>query len=153
MIIRKNLAPAAAVVLALTGVRIALALPAADDSTASTDMEEIVVSAKFVNNSAYSAMKQNVDVRDTPYSVSDYSSAFMNAIETAKLTDLYSYMTGVSRGGVTGYDISIRGFKTTQSDQNAILIDGLPGLAGRVCSPPTLLARYIRVLESPVVVP
>ncbi len=149
MIIRKNLAPAAAVVLALTGVRIALALPAADDSHASTDMEEIVVSAKFVNNSAYSAMKQNVDVRDTPYSVSDYSSAFMNAIETAKLTDLYSYMTGVSRGGVTGYDISIRGFKTTQSDQNAILVDGLPGLAGRFGSPPTIMADHIEVVKGP----
>jgi iron complex outermembrane receptor protein len=150
MIIRKNLASAAAVILALTVVRIALAQPAADDdSPATTDVEEIVVSAKFVKSSAYSAMKQNVDVRDTPYSVADYSSAFMKAIETANLTDLYSYMTGVSRGGVTGYDISIRGFKTTQSDQNAILVDGLPGLAGRFGSPPTIMADHIEVVKGP----
>src|SRR5258708_12637747 len=73
----------------------------------------------------------------------------MNGIETAKLTDLYSYMTGVSRGGVTGYDISIRGFKTTQSDQNAILVDGLPGLAGRFGSPPTIMADPIEVVKGP----
>jgi len=73
----------------------------------------------------------------------------MKAIETANLTDLYSYMTGVSRGGVTGYDISIRGFKTTQSDQNAILVDGLPGLAGRFGSPPTIMADHIEVVKGP----
>jgi iron complex outermembrane recepter protein len=149
MTIRKNLAPAAAVVMALSVVRIALAQPAADDDSHAADVEEIVVSAKFVNSSAYSAMKQNVDVRDTPYSVADYSGAFMKAIETANLTDLYSYMTGVSRGGVTGYDISIRGVKTTQSDENAILVDGLPGLAGRFGSPPTIMADHIEVVKGP----
>src|SRR5258708_17721924 len=103
MIIRRTLASAAAAVRSLAVVRIALAQPAADDdSHAATDVEEIVVSAKFVNSSAYSAMKQNVDVRDTPYSVADYSNAFMQANETTKLTDLYSYMTGVSLAGVTG---------------------------------------------------
>jgi iron complex outermembrane receptor protein len=113
------------------------------------ELEAIVISAKFVNSGAYSAMKQNLDVRDTPYSVADYSNSFMKAIETANLTDLYSYMTGVSRGGVTGYDISIRGFKTTQSDENAILIDGLPGLAGRFGSPPTVMADHIEVVKGP----
>jgi iron complex outermembrane receptor protein len=154
MTIRKDLASAAAGVLALTVVRIALAQPAAAMEGNSTDrqdkdIEEIVVSARFVNSNAYSAMKQNLDVRDTPYSVADYSNAFMQAIETTKLTDLYSYMTGVSRGGVTGYDISIRGFKTTQADENAILIDGLPGLSGRFGSPPTIMADHIEVVKGP----
>src|SRR5258708_17394873 len=73
----------------------------------------------------------------------------MQSIETTKLTDLYSYMTGVSRGGVTGYDISIRGFKTTQADENEILVDGLPGLSGRFGSPPTIMADHIEVVEGP----
>jgi len=47
-------------------------------------------------------------------------------------------MTGVQRGGATGYDLSIRGFKTTQTDKNAILVDGLPGITGRYGSPPTV---------------
>ena len=113
------------------------------------ELEAVEVSGRFISKGARSAMKQDLDVRDTPYSVADYSSSFMKAIETANLTDLYSYMTGVSRGGVTGYDISIRGFKTTQADANAILVDGLPGLAGRFGSPPTVMAERVEVVKGP----
>src|SRR5580765_2990146 len=102
------------------------------DEKETRELEAVQVSSKFVSKGAHSAMKQDLDVRDTPYSTADYSQAFMKAIQTTNLTDLYQYMTGISRGGVTGYDISIRGFKTTQADQGAILVDGLPGVAGRV---------------------
>ena len=119
------------------------------DDKEKAQLSEVSVSAKFIASGAHSAMKQDLDVRDTPYSVADYSSSFMKAIETSNLTDLYSYMTGVSRGGVTGYDISIRGFKTTQSDQGAILVDGLPGLSGRFGSPPTAMADHIEVVKGP----
>lgn len=113
------------------------------------ELEAVQVTGRFISKGARSAMKQDLDVRDTPYSVADYSSSFMKAIETANLTDLYSYMTGVSRGGVTGYDISIRGFKTTQADEGAILVDGLPGLAGRFGSPPTVMAERVEVVKGP----
>jgi len=124
----------------------------ADDKDGKKDQQEleaVQVSGRFISKGARSAMKQDLDVRDTPYSVADYSQSFMKAIETANLTDLYSYMTGVSRGGVTGYDISIRGFKTTQADEGAILVDGLPGLAGRFGSPPTVMAERVEVVKGP----
>lgn len=119
------------------------------DDKGKTQLSEVAVTARFIASGAHSAMKQDLDVRDTPYSVADYSSSFMKAIETSNLTDLYSYMTGVSRGGVTGYDISIRGFKTTQADEGAILVDGLPGLSGRFGSPPTAMADHIEVVKGP----
>jgi iron complex outermembrane receptor protein len=112
-------------------------------------LEGLQVTSQFIASGAHSAMKQDLDVRDTPYSVADYSNSFMKAIETANLTDLYGYMTGISRGGATGYDLSIRGFKTNQSDENAIMVDGLPGLAGRFGSPPTVMADHIEVVKGP----
>jgi iron complex outermembrane receptor protein len=112
-------------------------------------MEELVITAKFVSESAKSALKQDVGVLDTPASVDNYSASFLRAIETTQVTDLYNYMTGVQRGGLTGYDLSIRGFKTTQTDKNAILVDGLPGLATRYGSPPTVNVESIDVVKGP----
>jgi iron complex outermembrane recepter protein len=112
-------------------------------------MEELVITAKFVAESAKSALKQDVGVLDTPASVDNYSASFLRAIETTNVTDLYSYMTGVQRGGATGYDLSIRGFKTTQTDKNAILVDGLPGLATRFGSPPTVNVDSIELVKGP----
>lgn len=113
------------------------------------ELETVVVEAKFVATGATSAMKQNVSVMDTPFSVANYSGAFMQAIETTNIADLYSYMTGVRRGGVSGYDLSIRGFKTTQADKGAILVDGLPGLSGRFGSPPTFASEHIELVKGP----
>src|ERR1700730_5204718 len=120
--------------------------PAATDQG---QLEEVEGTASFVATGARSAMKQDVSVLDTPVSVDNYSNSFMKAIETTNVTDLYSYMTGIQRGGATGYDLSIRGFKTTQSDKNAILVDGLPGLAGRFGSPPTFSTDHIEVVKGP----
>jgi iron complex outermembrane receptor protein len=112
-------------------------------------MEELVITAKFVSESAKSALKQDVGILDTPASVDNYSASFMRAIETTNVTDLYNYMTGLQRGGATGYDLSIRGFKTAQTDKNAILVDGLPGLATRYGSPPTINTESIDVVRGP----
>jgi iron complex outermembrane receptor protein len=111
--------------------------------------EELVVIGKFVGNTTQSALKQDVRVLDTPASVDDYSNSFMKAIETTNVSNLYSYMTGVQRGGATGYDISIRGFKTSQTDKNAILVDGLPGITGRYGSPPTFATEHIELVKGP----
>jgi iron complex outermembrane recepter protein len=127
----------------------AASAPATAKEQHAQTLEGLQVTSQFIASGARSAMKQDLDVRDTPYSVADYSSAFMKAIETANLTDLYGYMTGVQRGGATGYDLSIRGFKTNQADENAIMVDGLPGLAGRFGSPPTVMAERIEVVKGP----
>ena len=109
----------------------------------------MVITAKFVSDDAKSATKQDTGILDTPVSVDRYSESFLRAIETTKVTDLYSYMTGVQRGGATGYDLSIRGFRTTQTDKNAILVDGLPGLTTRYGSPPTVAFDSIELVRGP----
>lgn len=114
-----------------------------------TTLDSIQVKAKFVAPGAKSAMKQGITVMETPYSVAAYSDSFMKAIETTSIADLYNYMTGVRRGGNTGYDISIRGFKSTQADKNAIMVDGMPGVAGRFGSPPTFAAEGVEVVKGP----
>jgi len=119
------------------------------DGHDATTLDAISVSAKFVAQGAKSAMKMDITVMETPYSVSSYGDAFMKAIETTQLADLYNYMTGVRRGGNSGYDISIRGFKSTQADKNAIMVDGLPGVAGRFGSPPTFAAEGVEVVKGP----
>lgn len=120
-----------------------------DSEEQAKDIQTVVIEGKFVEVGAQSAMKQDISVMDTPYSVANYSNAFMKAIETTNIADLYSYMTGVRRGGVTGYDLSIRGFKNNQADKTAIMVDGLPGLSGRFGSPPTFAAERIEVVKGP----
>ncbi|HRP74688.1 MAG TPA: TonB-dependent receptor [Xanthomonadaceae bacterium] len=120
--------------------------PAHDEATT---LDSVRVTTKFVAAGAKSAMKQDLTVMETPYSVASYSDSFMKAIETTNVADMYNYMTGVRRGGNTGYDVSIRGFKTTQADKNAIMIDGMPGVAGRFGSPPTIAAESVEVVKGP----
>ena len=111
--------------------------------------ESIVVRGKFIGSGAQSAMKLDVPVRDTPFSVSSYSESFMKAIETTNVADLYKYMTGVARTGGSGNDLNMRGFSMTAEDRNAILVNGLPGLAGRFGSPPTVAVDRIEVVKGP----
>ncbi|TWT17454.1 TonB-dependent receptor [Luteimonas marina] len=149
--IRKNLLTAAVLMSLMQGVQ---AQDASDEDAASgqdvaTTLDSVKVQAKFIAHGAKSAMKQDLTVMETPYSVAAYGDAFMKAIETTNVADLYNYMTGVRRGGNTGYDISIRGFKTTQADKNAIMIDGMPGVAGRFGSPPTIAAESVEVVKGP----
>jgi len=108
-----------------------------------------VVQGSFLDAGADSAMKLDIPVRDTPFSVSSYTESFMKAIETTNVADMYSYMTGVKRNGNTGYDLNIRGFKTSGNDRNAIMVDGLPGLGVRFGSPPTIGVERIEVVKGP----
>lgn len=149
--IRKNLLAVAVLMSLAQGV---LAQDAAEEDAASgqdvaTTLDSVKVQGKFIAQGAKSAMKQDLTVMETPYSVAAYGADFMKAIETTNVADLYNYMTGVRRGGSTGYDISIRGFKTTQADKNAIMIDGMPGVAGRFGSPPTIASESIEVVKGP----
>ena len=117
---------------------------------ASEPLESIVVSGHFLGTAAESALKLDAPVRDTPFSVQSYTGSFMKAIETTNVADLYDYMTGVKRAGNTAYDMTIRGFKTSETDKSAIMVDGLPGLTGRFGSPPTVGVDHIELVKGPM---
>ena len=119
-------------------------------AVAADQIESVTVQGQFLGAGSQSAMKLDVPVRDTPFSVSSYSESFMKAIETTNIADLYNYMTGVKRAGNTGYDLTIRGFKTGANDRNAILVDGLPGLSGRFGSPPTIGIDHMELVKGPM---
>ena len=129
----------------------AQAAPKADQPAETPQsIESIVVQGSFLGAGSQSAMKLDVPVRDTPFSVSAYTESFMKAIETSNIADMYNYMTGVKRAGNTGYDLTIRGFKTSANDRNAILVDGLPGLSGRIGSPPTIGIERVELVKGPM---
>src|SRR5579864_6663928 len=134
----------------LTGMPLAFApLHAAEDTPSENKetaagsepegaLEEVVVRGRFLQTTSTSAMKLNAPVLDTPFSVSAYSESFLKSLETQSLQDTYNYMNGVKKAGQTAYDLTLRGFKTSGDDKNAIMVDGLPGLTARYSSPQTV---------------
>jgi iron complex outermembrane receptor protein len=128
---------------------VAAVAQAEEDVDTPAQLEEVTVSGKFLANGTSSAMKLDVPVRDTPFSVTAYTESFMQAVETTNVSDLYKYMTGIQRAGATAFDMSIRGFRTSSTDRNAIMVDGLPGLVGRFASPPTMSTDHIEVVRGP----
>ncbi len=120
----------------------------ADDS----EIDEIVVTGQFIAETGQSALKSDVPLRDVPFTVAGYTREFMDAIETTRIADLYNYMAGVQKSGPTGYDVSIRGYRSTANDRNVLLTDGLPGLSVRFGSPPTVNAERIEVVKGPAAV-
>ena len=121
--------------------------PSASDAPQQVDT--VIIQGSFLSPAAESAMKLAVPIRDTPLSVTNYSVEFMKSIETSDVVDLYKYMTGVNRGGQSAYDLSLRGFKTTSNDRNALMTDGLPGQVSRFASPPTIGVDHIEVVKGP----
>ncbi|HLG86749.1 MAG TPA: TonB-dependent receptor [Alphaproteobacteria bacterium] len=117
--------------------------------SAEAEPEEIVVKGRFISKGSASAEKLDVPVRDIPFSVSNYTNDFLKSIETVEVADLYRYMDGVQRAGNTAYDLTLRGFKTSANDRNAIMVDGLPGLAVRFGSPPTIGTDHVEVVKGP----
>jgi iron complex outermembrane receptor protein len=136
----------------VASVAAAAVAQAEENAEAPAKLEEVTVSGKFLASGTSSAMKLDVPVRDTPFSVAAYTEAFMQAVETTNVADLYKYMTGIQRAGATAFDMSIRGFRTSSTDRNAIMVDGLPGLAGRFASPPTISTDHIEVVRGPAAV-
>ncbi|MGH7105391.1 MAG: TonB-dependent receptor plug domain-containing protein, partial [Acetobacteraceae bacterium] len=100
-------------------------------------LQEVVVTSSYKQESE-SSMKMGIPARDTPFSIESYSHSFMESIETQQVADLYQYMTGLQKNGITGYNLTIRGFSTSDHDRNTVLTDGLPGLAVRFGTPPTI---------------
>jgi iron complex outermembrane recepter protein len=122
---------------------------AAGAAAPALQLQEVTVTANFIRLGGQSALKMNVPVRDVPYSLEDYSQSFMQAVDTTRLTDLYGYMSGVQRAGPSGYDISIRGFTSSSTDPNSVLMDGLPGLPARTASPETANIARVEVVKGP----
>ncbi len=148
----KRLLILAVTATAFLGLSQAIAEEAASESSQADqdeEIEEIVVTGRFIGETGRSALKSDVPLRDVPVTVSSYTDEFMKAIETTKLSDLYDYMTGVQRAGNTAYDLTIRGFASGGADRNTLMVDGLPGLAVRFGSPPTINAERVEVVKGP----
>lgn len=112
-------------------------------------LKAVSVKGRFISAAGQSALKMDLPARDTPFSISTYTGAFMHAVEAAKVDELYPYMTGIQSAGITGYDLTFRGFQSGANDQNSILVDGLPGLATRFGSPVTIGISRIDVVRGP----
>ena len=121
----------------------------AQDASQAPQLEEITVTANFIRPGGQSALKMAVPVRDVPFSLVDYSQSFMKAVDTTRLTDLYGYMSDVQRAGVSGYDITIRGFTSSNTDPNSVLVDGLPGLPACTASPETSDLERVEIVKGP----
>src|ERR1700716_1931663 len=61
------------------------AAPATADQAQDAPLEEITVSSRFIETSGRSALKMDVPVRDVPFTMTDYSQAFMKAVDTSKV--------------------------------------------------------------------
>jgi iron complex outermembrane recepter protein len=109
-------------------------------------LAEVVVTSLYKRD-ADASMKMGIPVRDTPLSIESYSHSFLNSIETQQVADLYRYMTGLQKAGLTGYDLTIRGFSTSDPDRNTVLTDGLPGLSVRFGSPPTIGISHVELVK------
>ncbi len=118
-----------------------------DEKLESETLNTISVEGQFLEADAKSAMKMDVPVMDTPFSVQSYGEAFIQSIEANNLGDMFSYMTGIKKSGLTGMDISFRGFKSGGDDKNSLLVDGLPGLAGRFGSPPSIGLERVELVR------
>jgi iron complex outermembrane receptor protein len=107
--------------------------------------EEVTVA--FTAPAALTATKIDAPLRDIPLSVKSFTGSFMKAIEAERVSDMYTYMTGVSRAGDTAYDFTIRGVRS--GEPGNIQVNGLPGLAARFGSPSTINVDRIEVLKGP----
>jgi len=112
-------------------------------------LDTINVTGNFMQSDARSVVKMDVPVIDVPFSVSSYSSEFMDAVGSKRLGDMYNYMVGVSRSGNSANDISIRGFKSMVNDRNTIMVNGLPGVGSRGGTPSTATVESIEVVKGP----
>ena len=128
---------------------IASAQNAAAAPALTAELQQVTVTANFIRPGGQSALKMNVPVKDVPFTLVDYSQAFMKAVDTTQLTDLYGYMSGVQRAGPSGYDITIRGFTSSSTDPNSVLVDGLPGLPARTASPETSDLERVEIVKGP----
>jgi len=110
---------------------------------AQAPLEEVTVSSKYLATGASSAMKLDLPVRDTPFSVASYTESFMQAVETTNVSDLYKYMTGIQRAGATAFRYVDQGFRD-ELDRPELDHGGRAARArGRFASPPTISTDHV----------
>jgi len=110
-----------------------------------TFSEEVTVS--FTGESAMTALKASAPARDIPLTINSYTGAFIKAIDTKQVADLYTYMNGVNRTGGGAYDATIRGF--SGGEPNSLTVDGMAGMPARQNSPNVANVERIEVLKGP----
>lgn len=92
------------------------------------------------------ATKTNLDLLDTPLSVTMLNKAFLEDLHSERLADAYPYTLGLSQSGTNANSFSLRGLSA--SLQN-VQVDGLPGLASRFGSPTTANIERVEVVKGP----
>lgn len=92
------------------------------------------------------ATKTDLDLMDTPLSVTMLNRAFLEDLHSETLADAYPYTLGLSQSGTNANSFSLRGLSA--SLQN-VQIDGLPGLASRFGSPTTANIERVEVVKGP----
>lgn len=92
------------------------------------------------------ATKTNLDLMDTPLSVTMLNRTFLEDLHSETLADAYPYTLGLSQSGTNANSFSLRGLSA--SLQN-VQIDGLPGLASRFGSPTTANIERVEVVKGP----
>jgi len=150
MFSRKPLAYSISVLLLANSFAVADEVATGDETAnekKTQDFDTITVEQKFVKSDAKSAMKMDVAVMDTPFSVQSYSEALIKSLEAYTLADVFNHMTGVKQSGQTGMDLTLRGFASSGTDLNSILVDGLPGLTERFSSPPTVALDRVELVR------
>ncbi|MBS0514465.1 MAG: TonB-dependent siderophore receptor [Proteobacteria bacterium] len=156
MFSRKPLAYSIAILLLANSIAVAeeaasggdsAQLATTPDETKTQNFDTVTVEQKFIKADAKSAMKMDVAVMDTPFSVQSYSEELIKSLEAYTLADVFNHMTGVKQSGQTGMDMTLRGFATSGTDMNSILVDGLPGLAERFSSPPTVALDRVELVR------
>jgi len=113
-----------------------------------TEIGGVRVEGQYIGERA-SGARFEVPLKNVPYSITTYTSEFMEEIDATRTADLYRYMTGISRAQRNGFGIAIRGFTSQAADRNALLIDGMPGVVGRAGSPPTVGIDRVEVFRGP----
>ncbi|MGJ8580906.1 MAG: TonB-dependent siderophore receptor [Psychromonas sp.] len=114
-----------------------------------TELETMVVVGKqnsYLNPEVSTAIKSNVDPKDTPLTVNVINQQFLQDIRAESLSDAYGYTTGLSQSGTNADSFSLRGIDT---DLSNIQVNGLPGLASRFGSPTTANVEKVEILKGP----
>ncbi|ADM09532.1 ferrichrome-iron receptor [Parvularcula bermudensis HTCC2503] len=92
------------------------------------------------------ATKTNLDLMDTPLSVTLLNKAFLEDLHSERLADAYPYTLGLSQSGTNANSFTLRGLSA--SLQN-VQINGLPGLASRFGSPTSANIERVEVVKGP----
>ena len=83
-------------------------------AVAEHSLDLITIEGRFLETNAKSAMKMDVPVRDTPFSVQSYGQAFIESVEAVDLGQMCAHdWRGEAGRRDRSFDIAFRGFKSS----------------------------------------